>query len=100
MVGNSKIDSIKKRDFIKIYHRHGAEVNNENQNIKLYFEENMKNIRIGDGYLDFDIEVKKVDNTNFTSAGNIRLVNNGLAYAFQEGRIFTSSATEIENKKH
>ena len=27
-------DSVLKRDFIKINHQHGAEVNNENQNIK------------------------------------------------------------------
>ena len=36
MIDDSKIDnSIIKRDFIKIYHQHGAEVKNENQNIKL-----------------------------------------------------------------
>ena len=35
-------DSITKRDFVKIYHQHGAEVNKENQTIKFYFGENPK----------------------------------------------------------
>ena len=40
LIDDSKIDdSIKKRDFIKKYHQHGAEVNNEYQNIKFYFGE-------------------------------------------------------------
>ena len=39
LIDDSKIDdSIIKREFIEIYHQHGAEVNNENQNIKFYFE--------------------------------------------------------------
>ena len=40
-------DSNMKRDFIKIYHQHGAEVNIENQNIKFYFGENLIDIQIG-----------------------------------------------------
>ena len=30
-------DSIIKRDFVKMYHQHGAEVNNEKQNIKFFW---------------------------------------------------------------
>ena len=34
LIDDSKIDvSIIKRDFINLYHQHGAEVNNENQKI-------------------------------------------------------------------
>ena len=42
--------------------------------------------------------IKKADGTIFTDADSIRLVNNGLAYVFQEGRLSTSSGMEMENK--
>ena len=93
-------DSIIKRDFIKIYHQHGAEVNNENQNIKFYFGENLNYIQIGNSYLEIDIEVKKADNTNFTNANQIRLVNKELAYIFQKGRLSTSAGSKIEHNKN
>ena len=58
LIHDSKLDdSYIKRDFIKIYHQHGAEVNNENQNIKFYFGENLNYIKIGKSYLENDIEV-------------------------------------------
>ena len=101
LIDDSKIDdSIIKRDFIKIYHQHGAEVNNENQNINFYFGENLNYIQIGNAYLEIDIEVRKADRTNFAKAVEIRLVNNGLAYIFQEGRLSTSAGTEIEHNKN
>ena len=89
-----------KRDFIKIYHQHGAEVNNENQNNKFYFGKNLNYIQIGNSYLEIDIEVRKADGTNFANADEIRLVNNAFAYIFQEGRLFTSAGTEIEHSKN
>ena len=61
-IDDSKIDdSIIKRDFIKIYHQHGAEVNNENQNIKFYFGENLNYIQLGNAYLEIDMEVARDD---------------------------------------
>ena len=101
LIDDSKIDdSIIKRDFIKIYHQHGAEVNNENQSVKFYFGANPIYIQIGNAYLEIDIEVRKADRANFTNADNMRLVNNGLAYVFQEGEISTSAGTEIEHNKN
>ena len=44
-------DSIIKPDFIKIYHQSGADVNNENSNIKVYFGENHNFNLVGNGYL-------------------------------------------------
>ena len=97
LIDDSKIDdSIIKRDFIKKYHQHGAEVNNENQKIKFYFGENPNSIEIRNSYLEIDIEVNRADVNNFADADEIRLVNNALADVFQEGRISTSAATEIE----
>ena len=69
LIDDSRIDdSIIKRDFIEIYHQHGAEANNANQNIKFYFGENLNYIQIANGYLEIDIEVKKADGTNFFNA--------------------------------
>ena len=101
MIDDSKTeDSIINRDFIKIYHQHGAEVNNENQNIKFYFGENLNYIQLGNAYFEIDILVRKADATNFADADEIRLVNNALAYVFQEGRLSTSAGTEIERNKN
>ena len=101
LIDDLKIDdSIIKRDFIKIYLQHGAEVNNENQNIKFYFGENLNYIQIGNSYLEIDLEVARADGNNFADADEIRLVNNALAYVFQEGRISTSAGTEIEHNKN
>ena len=44
------VDSIIKRDFIKIYHQHGAEVNFEIQNKNLYFRENPTYIERGNSF--------------------------------------------------
>ena len=101
LIDDSMIDdSIIKRDFIKIYHQQGAEVNDENQNIKFYFGENLNYIQKGNAYLEIDKEVKIADRTNFTNADEIRLVNNVLAYIFKEGRLSTSAGKEIEHNKH
>ena len=100
MIEDSKIDdSFIKRVFIKIYHQHGAEVNNENRNIDFFLGENLNYIQIGNSYLEINITVRKADRTNFANADEIRLVNNVLAYILQEGRISTSAGTELEHKK-
>ena len=101
MIDDSRIDdSILKRDFIKIYHQHGAEINDENQNIEIYLGENLKYTQIGISYLEIDIEVRKADETNFTKTDEIRLVRNGLAHIFKEGRLSTSAGTKTEHNKH
>ena len=44
--------------------------------------------------------MRKADRTNFTNADEIRLVNHGLGYIFQEGRLSTSAGTEIEHNEN
>ena len=96
-------DSIIKRVFIKIYHQSGADVNNENSNIKFYFGENNNFIQVGNGYLEFDIKNRKDKNDNFsiTAPGhdNIRLVNNAFAYTIHDACISNSSGVEMEQNK-
>ena len=71
-------DSSIKRDFIKNYHQSGADVNVENNNVKFYFGENHLFIQVGNGYLEFDIRIRRANGNNFTNADVIRLVKNAL----------------------
>ena len=101
----SKIDdSIIRRDFIKIYHQSGAHVDAENSQIKFYFGENRTFFQVGNGYLEFDIRVRRDDGNRFTfvAPGNdvIRLVNNAFTYTIHDARISTSSGIEIEQNKY
>ena len=102
---NEKIDdSIIKRDFIKIYHQSGANVDAENSQIKFFFGENHNCFQVDDGYLEFDIIVGRFDGNplTVTAPGNdiIRLVNNAIAYTIHEARISSSSGSEIEENKY
>ena len=105
LIDDSKIDdSIIKRDFIEIYHQSGANVDAENSQIKFYFGENHNFIQVGNGYLEFDIRIRRDDGNPFTivAPGNdiIRLVNNAFAYTIHDARISTSAGVEIEQNKY
>ena len=106
LIDNSKIDdSIIKRDFIKIYHQSGANVDAENSQIKFYFGENHNFIQVGNGYLEFDIRVRRANGNAFAiglAPGNdiIRLVNNAFAYTIHDARISTPAGVEIEQNKY
>ena len=100
LLDNLPLDnSVIKRDFTKIYHRQGDQLNQSDQNIEFIFGENNNYHQIGNAYLQFDITVRKDDNTNFHNDDAIRLVNNGFAFRFKEGRLSTSLGTDIEHKK-
>ena len=76
-------NSIIKRDFNKIYHQQGAQLNQSDQNIEFVFGENINYHQIGNGYLEFNISVRKSDSTNFHTEDPIRLLNNGYAVCFK-----------------
>ena len=105
LIDDEKIDDSNiKRDFIKIYHQSGANVDAENSQFKFYFGENHKFIQVGNGYLEFDIRIRRDDGNPFTivAPGNdiIRLVNNAFAYTIHDARISTSAGVEIEQNKY
>ena len=59
LLDNESFDnSIIKRDFLKIYHQQGAQLNDSDQNIKFIFGENNNYHQIGNAYLEFDITVR------------------------------------------
>ena len=108
LIDDEKIDdSIIKRDFIKIYHQSGANVDAENSQIKFYFGENHNFIQVGNGYLELDIRIRRDDGNAFRVRVNdgdpndlIRLVNNAFAYTIHDARISTSAGLEIEQNKY
>ena len=87
------------RDFTKIYHQQGAQLNQSDQNIDFIFGENNNYHQIGNGYLEFNITVRKNDSTNFHAEDPIRLVNNGYAFCFKEARLSFSIGSDIEHNK-
>ena len=58
-------NSIIKRDYIKLDHQRGAQVDDENQIIKIFFVENLNYMHMRNGYLDFDEKIRKADKTHF-----------------------------------
>ena len=100
LLDNEPFDnSIIKRDFTKIYHQQGAQLNQSDQNIEFIFGENNNYHQIGNGYLEFNITVRKHDTTNFHVEDPIRLVNNGYAFCFKEARLSTNLGSDIEHNK-
>ena len=61
-------------------------MNNPDQNFEFIFGENNKYHQIGNVYLQNDITIRKADNTSFNEEA-IRLVNDSIAYTFQEARL-------------
>ena len=99
LIDNEPIDnSIIKRDFIKVYHQQGAQLNDPDHNIEFIFGENNNFHQIGNSYLQFDITVQD-PTAGFNANAEIRLVNNAFAYCFKEGVIQTTGGMELENIK-
>ena len=100
LLDNESFDnSIIKRDFTKIYHQQGQQLNQSDQNIEFIFGENNNYHQIGNGYLEFNVTVRKNDTTNFHIEDPIRLVNNGYAFCFKEARLSTTIGSDIEHNK-
>ena len=100
LLDNEPLDnSIIKRDFTKMYHRQGDQLNQSDQNIEFIFGENNNYHQLGNAYLEFNITVRKNDTTNFHNDDPVRLVNNGFAYCFKEARLTTSIGGDIEINK-
>ena len=100
LLDNEPFDnSVIKRDFIKIYHRQGDQLNQSDQNIEFIFGENNNYHQIGDAYLEFNITVRKNDDTNFHYDDPVRLVKNGFAFCFKEARLSTTVGSDIEINK-
>ena len=100
LLDNEPFDnSIIKRDFTKIYHQQGAQLNQSDQNIEFIFGENNNYNQIGNDYLKFNITIRKSDTTKFHIEDPIRLIKNGYAFCFKEARLNTNIGSDIEPNK-
>ena len=100
LLDNESFDnSIIKRDFTKTYHQQGAQPNQSHQNIEFIFGENHNFYQIGNGYLEFNITVRKNDSINFLIEDPVRLVNNGYAFCYKEFRSSSTIGSDIEHNK-
>ena len=99
LLDNEPLDnSVIKRDFTKIYHRRD-QLNQSDQNIEFNFGENNNYHQIGNAYLEFNITVRKNDDTNFHYDDPVCLVNNGFAFCFKEARLCTTIGSDIAINK-
>ena len=100
LLDNEPIDNnIIKRDFLKVYHQPGAQVNQSDQNIEFSFGENNNYHQIGNAYLEFGITVRKKVTTNFHHDDPIRLIKNLFAFCFKEAHLSTTVGSDIEHIK-
>ena len=96
LLDNEQIDNgIVKRDFFKIYHQQGAEINNPHQNIDFFFGENNKYHQLGNSNFQFVITVQD-PNAGLINKAEKRPVNIGFAFCFNEATISTTGDMEIE----
>ena len=105
LIDNEPIDnSIVKRDYIKVYHQSGANLNDVNQNVEFIFGENNNYHQIGDAYLEFDIIVRKLvappNNPILLNDDVLRLINNAFAFCFSQATISTTGGMDIEDIKY
>ena len=101
LLDNEPFDnSIIKRDFLKIYHQQGAQLNQSDQNVEFIFGENNNYHQVGNSYLEFDITVRREDNANFSNNSAIRLTNNAFAYCFKEARLGVTPGSDLEHNKY
>ena len=94
-------NSVIKKDFLKVYHQQGAQLNDPDRNIEFIFGENNNYHQVGNSYLEFDITVS-IPTPNppvFDDNSPIRLTNNGFLYVFKEARLSTST-NDLEHNKY
>ena len=72
---NHLIKASLKGIFLNVYHKEVAQLNQLDQNIEFVLGERINYHQIGNGYLEFDITVRKSDGTNFHHDDPIRVVN-------------------------
>ena len=100
LLDNEPVDnSVTERDFLRVYHQQGAQLNQSDQNIEFTIGENNNYHQIGNGYLEFDVTVRKTESTNFRNDAPIRLVNTVFAFSFEEARLSTIFGSDNEHKK-
>ena len=92
-------NSIMKRDYSKIYHQQGANLNDPDQNVEFIFGENNNYHQIDKAYFEFDITIRDTAGA-FTDANDKRLIKNALAHCFEEASLATTGGAALEHNKY
>ena len=105
LIYNEPIDTgIIKKDFTKVYHQQGANLNDSNQSVEFIFAENNNYDQIGNAYPEFGITIRKIveipNNPNFIDTDQIRLINNAFAYCFTQATLSTTGGMDLEDIKY
>ena len=87
------------KDFLKVYHQQGANLNDSDQQVDVIFGKNNNYHQIGNAYFEYDITVQD-PNAAFDNISRIRSTNIGLAYVFQEAVLATTSGSNLEHNKN
>ena len=99
LIDNEPIDkSIIKIDFSKVFHQHGANLNESDQNVGFISSENNIYHQIGNAYLKLDTSVRKFA-AIFENNSEIRLFNIASAYCFKEAVLSTTGGSDLEHNK-
>ena len=88
--------SIIKRVFTKVHHRQGDQLSQSDQHIEFIFGGKNNHHQIGNAYLEFNITVREIDDTNFHFDDPVHLVNNGFGFCFKESRLSITIGGDIE----
>ena len=100
VLDNEPIDnSIIKRDFTKVYHQQGANLNDSNQNIEFIFGENNNYHQIGNSFLQFDINVRNTAG-DFTNVSDIRIINIAFVFCFKQATLATTGESDLEDIRY
>ena len=105
-------NSIRKRDFLKLYYHQAANLNTADHNVEFLFGEIKNYQKIGFSYLQFDITIRKLalltndsdppnpPNPDFIDNNQSRLANIVFAYCFKEARLTTTGGSVIKIIKY
>ena len=107
LISGTLIDtSIIERDYMIKYHHQGAHLNDSNQDKDFFFCEINNYRQIGNGYLEFDITLRK-NSSEFNKLdgdGNadehIRFLNNAFAYALSTATLSTTAGEKLDQNKY
>ena len=93
-----------KKDFLKIYHQQGANLDESDQNIEFIFGKNNDYHQIGNACLQYEKTVEEdeanPDDLILTGVDVIRLLNMALAYCFKEAKLSMTGDGDIEHGKY
>ena len=104
-IDNEAVDSsIIRKDFLIVCHQQAGNINDSYQHIEFMFGEKNYYYQIGNAYLQYEAKILKDVAVGasrvLVDVDALRLVNNALAYCFEEAHLNTTGGSDIELNKY